>query len=84
MGWNFVVNAASYHSRFVEKLVSSRPIEIVRNGKILRRNMRREFVTEEELMSALREQGVDSVDQVKSVTIEGEGAITVVKTKPAN
>jgi uncharacterized membrane protein YcaP (DUF421 family) len=79
IGWNFVVNAASYRFRFVEKLVSSRPIEIVRNGEMLRRNMRREFVTEEELMSALRQQGLDSVDQVKRATIEGEGAITVLK-----
>ena len=83
MGWNFTVNAASYHFRFVEKLVSSRPIEVVRNGKMLRRNMRREFVTEEELMSALRQQGLDSIEHVKSATIEGEGAITVVKAGPA-
>ena len=82
MGWNFIVNAASCRFRFVEKLVSSSPIEIVRNGEILRRNMRREFVTEEELMSALRQQGLSSVDQAKSVTIEGEGAITVVKAGP--
>lgn len=79
MGWNYLINAASYHFRWIEKLVSSRPIEIVRNGQLLRRNMRREFVTEEELMGALRQQGVDSIDQVKSATIEGEGAITVVK-----
>jgi uncharacterized membrane protein YcaP (DUF421 family) len=46
---------------------------------MLRQNMRREFVTEEELMSALRQQGLSSVDEAKSVTIEGEGAITVVK-----
>lgn len=62
--------------------MSSRPIEIVRNGEMLRRNMRREFVTEEELMNALRQQGLDSIDQVKRATIEGEGAITVVKAGP--
>ena len=64
MGWNFIVNAASYHCRSVENLVSSRPIEIVRNGKMLRRNMRREFVTEEELMSALRQQSL--IPSIKS------------------
>lgn len=80
MGWNYIVNASSYRFRCIEKLVSSPPIEIVRNGEMLRRNMRREFVTEEELMSALRRQGLDSLDQVKSATIEGEGPITVVKS----
>lgn len=79
MSWNFIVNASSYRFPFIEKLVSSPPIEIVRNGQMLRRNMRREFVTEEELMSALRQEGIDSLDQVKVATVEGEGPITVIK-----
>lgn len=79
MGWNFIVNAVSYRFRFVEKLVSSPPIQVVRNGELLRRNMRREFLTEEELMSSLRMQGVSALDQVKAAYIEGEGAITVIK-----
>lgn len=79
MLWNFVVNAASYRFRFIERLVSSPPIEVVRDGKLLRRNMRREFLTEEELMSSLRQQNINSLDQVRKAVIEGEGAITVVR-----
>lgn len=77
MLWNFGVNAASYRFRCIERLVSAPPVQVVRDGKMLRRAMRREFVTEEELMSALRQQGVSTLDQVRSATIEGEGAITV-------
>lgn len=40
--------------------------------------MRREFLTEEELMSYLRQQGIDDVKDVKSAYVEGEGKITVV------
>ncbi|MCC2957419.1 DUF421 domain-containing protein [Massilia sp. IC2-477] len=80
MGWNFAVNAASWRFRWIERLVSSPPIEVVRNGKMLKRNMRREFLTEEELMSALRQQGVASVEEVRTAYIEGEGAITVIKS----
>lgn len=40
--------------------------------------MRREFLTEEELMSYLRQQGIDDVKDVKSAHVEGEGKITVV------
>ncbi|MCC2973887.1 DUF421 domain-containing protein [Massilia sp. IC2-476] len=80
MGWNFAVNAASWRFRWIERLVSSPPIQVVRNGKMLKRNMRREFLTEEELMSALRQQGVASVEEVRVAYIEGEGAITVIKS----
>lgn len=81
MGWNFIINAASYRFRFVEKLVSSPPIQVIRDGRMLRRNMRREFLTEEELMSSLRQQSIASVDEVKAAYIEGEGALTVVRFK---
>ena len=81
MGWNFIINAASYRFRFIEKLVSSPPIQVIRDGRMLRRNMRREFLTEEELMSSLRQQSIASVDEVKAAYIEGEGALTVVRFK---
>lgn len=41
--------------------------------------MQREFRTEAELMSSLRQQEIASLDEVKMAYIEGEGAITVVR-----
>jgi uncharacterized membrane protein YcaP (DUF421 family) len=41
--------------------------------------MRRDYLTEEELMSHLRQRGIEAVDRVKSATIEGDGRISVVQ-----
>lgn len=79
MGWNFIVNVASYRFRLIERLVSSPPTRVVRDGEMLRRNMRREYLTEEELMSSLRQQGIDDIRQVKAAFIEGEGNISVIR-----
>ena len=81
MAWNYLVNALSYRVPFIERLVSSPPLQVIRDGRLLRRNMRREFLTEEELMSHLREQGIDDVEDVKAAYVEGEGKITAVSTK---
>lgn len=78
MGWDYFVNALSYRLPFVERLVSAPPLQVVRDGRLLRRNMRREFLTEEELMSHLREQGIDDVRKVKAAYVEGEGKLTAV------
>jgi len=43
--------------------------------------MRREFVTEEELMTRLRQEGVEKLDEVKAAFVEGEGHITVITRK---
>jgi uncharacterized membrane protein YcaP (DUF421 family) len=45
----------------------------------MRRNMRRELITEDELMSQLREQGVERVEEVKRACLEGDGRVSVIK-----
>jgi uncharacterized membrane protein YcaP (DUF421 family) len=52
---------------------------LVRNGQLLRRNMRRELITEEELMTQLRLQGVEDLGSVRKACMEGDGQISVVK-----
>jgi uncharacterized membrane protein YcaP (DUF421 family) len=41
--------------------------------------MRREMITEEELMGRLREQGVENVEEVKKCYLEGDGSVSVIK-----
>lgn len=77
--WNYALDWLAYRVRFLERFVFPAPIELVRDGRMLRRNMRREFITEAELMSQLREQGCDSLDGVKAAFMEGDGAISVIK-----
>lgn len=79
MGWNYLLNVLSYRFRFIEWCVSPPPIPIVRDGRLLRRNMRRELLTEEELMEQLRREGIEDLDDVKAAFVESEGKITAVR-----
>lgn len=78
MVWNYVLNAVSYHVPLVERLLAPSPLQIVRDGRMLRRRMRREYITEEELMRSLREQGIDDLKDVRAAYVESDGAISVV------
>jgi uncharacterized membrane protein YcaP (DUF421 family) len=46
---------------------------------MMRRNMKRELITEEELMSQLRQQGVGDLSEVEQACVEGDGHISVIK-----
>jgi uncharacterized membrane protein YcaP (DUF421 family) len=76
---NFAVGEAVYRWRWFERLVQGPPVVLVRNGKLLMRNMRRERVTLEELRSALRKQGVDGVTKCKQAVLESDGTLTAVR-----
>jgi uncharacterized membrane protein YcaP (DUF421 family) len=79
VGWNLFIDWLTFASPTMRKLLEPRALLLVRDGELLRRNMRRELIAEAELMSKLREHGVDDVREVKSARIESDGTISVVK-----
>lgn len=81
MGWNYVLNVLTYHFPAIERFVSSSPLEIVRHGRMLRANMKRELLTAEELAEELRRQGIEDIGDVKSARIEADGHISIIKRR---
>jgi uncharacterized membrane protein YcaP (DUF421 family) len=78
VAWNYILNSLGYHIPLIERLLSPQPLPVVRDGKLLRKNMRREFLTEQELMGQLREEGIEDLSKVKAAHIEGDGNISVI------
>ena len=76
--WDYFLDWLAYRIPFVRRLVRPRALSLIKDGRLLKQNMRREMVTEEELMSQLREQGIDDVSQVASCYMEGDGRFSVV------
>jgi hypothetical protein len=70
----------SYHVLFIAEFVSP-PLQVVRDGQLLRRNMRREFLTKEELTHQLRRQGVEELKDVRAAYVESDDSITVISDK---
>jgi uncharacterized membrane protein YcaP (DUF421 family) len=77
--WDFVIDWASYRFPRVQRVLQRPPLPLVKDGKMLLRNMRSEYVTVEELESQLRLQGIDDLADVRNACIEGDGQISVVK-----
>lgn len=77
--WNIALDWATFRWRWVQRLLEPPTVEMVRDGKINRRNMRREWVTLDELMGKLREQGIADVASVKLAVLEADGELSVLK-----
>jgi uncharacterized membrane protein YcaP (DUF421 family) len=77
--WNMVLDWLSFRFPFVRRIAEPSSLCMVKNGRMLKRNMRREFITDEELWAKLRQQGVTSLQQVKEVYLEPDGQFSVIK-----
>jgi uncharacterized membrane protein YcaP (DUF421 family) len=82
MFWNFAIDWLGYRIRFIGRFVHPLPLPLIKNGRVLRANLRRELMTVEELQSQLREQGVETVANVKIAQMEGDGRVSVIQFGP--
>lgn len=79
VSWSYAFDFLSFRFRWFRGLVEAGPLCLVRDGRKLYRNMRREYVTDEELDAKLRGFGVGSLEEVERAYLETDGAITVIK-----
>lgn len=79
IGWNVLIDWLNWRIPALQRWLEAPPLLLVDNGRLLHRNLRHEFVTEEELKSKLREQGVDDIRQVAKAYMESDGKVSVIK-----
>jgi uncharacterized membrane protein YcaP (DUF421 family) len=79
--WSWVLDWTGYRFPWVQRLVHPERLLLVRNGRMLAHNMREELITEEELMSQLRLQGIDDLAEVREASVESDGRISVVRRR---
>jgi uncharacterized membrane protein YcaP (DUF421 family) len=78
IGLQFIITWLSVRSATVSQLVKSEPTLLFYQGHFLPDQLRRTRVLEEEVRSAIRDQGVAALEDVEAVVLETDGSFTVV------
>lgn len=79
----FAVTWASVRSEAVQSLVKAQPAILVHRGRWQEAAMRRERVTREEVLAALRSQGEAELTDAATVVIETDGTLSVLASAPS-
>jgi uncharacterized membrane protein YcaP (DUF421 family) len=79
VGWNMLLDALAYRFRAVARFTTPRALLLVRHGRFMPSNLRRERLTPDEVMTKLREQGVAHLRQVRHAYLESDGQISVIR-----
>src|SRR4051794_12837214 len=75
---NWVVDQLDLRWGWFHRRIAGQPSLLVNRGRFVDDHLRREGVTREEVMQALREHGVDSLEDVQMAVLEVDGTISVV------
>src|SRR5689334_14721292 len=79
VGWAYSLDWLAYRVPLVARFVQPRSVPLVRDSRPIRDNLARENITDEELRSQLRKEGVDDLAEVREVILEGDGQLSVVR-----
>lgn len=76
--WSYFLNWVAYYFPPLKRFLNPPPLPLVKNGRLLLQNLQRELITEDEFMSQLRQQSVESLAEVKAAYIEVDGSISII------
>jgi uncharacterized membrane protein YcaP (DUF421 family) len=79
LAWSILLDAAAYRWPSLAPLIKSRARPLIRDGQINHRQLRREFMSVDELMAELRLHGITELHEVSRAYLEVNGMVSVIQ-----
>ncbi len=77
--WNVALDWLAFHFVTFRRFVEPPVLPLIRDGHWVRRNLRQEWITAEEVRSKLRERGIEDIAEVQVAYLESSGELGVIK-----
>lgn len=75
---NFILKKILYRNEHLSKIVEGEPVTLVYRGQPNQQNLKNTEISLTELMAAIREHGVESIEKVDLAVLEVDGNISVL------
>ena len=78
VGWNYLLDWASFRWEVVRRFTDAPPLLLIDRGRILGRNLRKEFITRADIEEQLRKHGITDIARVRAAFMESDGDFSVI------
>lgn len=76
----YLITWSSVRSSRVQAMIKAEPTLLAHEGELIEGAMRRQRMTRDDVLSALRSEGLDDLSQAAAVVLETDGSISVIKS----
>jgi len=76
--WDWFFDWLGFKSQLLSRILQPKELLLIENGKMIKKNLDQEFITEDELLAQLREQGISEIGKVKKCFLESNGHFSVL------
>jgi len=77
--WHYIISFISLKSRKLSLFFNGKPIILIDDGKIIRKNLKKHFINVDLLLSELRLKNIFDISEVKYVILEPNGHFSTIK-----
>ena len=74
----FIITWLSVRFHFISNIVKSEPTLLFHKGQYLSEAMKQQRVVHDEIMAAMREEGIGKIEEVEAVILESDGTFSVL------
>ena len=80
----FILKFSRDHNNWIREIIDGKPVQVIKNGKVLVGNCMKAGISANELMFKLRSRGIYSVEKIKNCIFEQNGQLTIIEIDEAN
>lgn len=80
----FILKFSRDHNNWIREIIDGKPVQVIKNGKVLVGNCMKAGISANELMFKLRSRGIYSVEKIKNCIFEQNGQLTIIENDEAN
>ncbi len=77
--WNVCLDWLAYRSNVIRRVLEPPALPLIKDGRLLRQNLKKEWITADEVQSKLREAGIDDMKEVRVACLEPSGELSVIR-----
>jgi uncharacterized membrane protein YcaP (DUF421 family) len=81
---NYLVKKVMFQNEKVKIFIESESIILVRDGVLMEAEMKKSEISTDEINEAIREHGIEKIEDVKLLILEVDGNISVISTDKNN
>jgi uncharacterized membrane protein YcaP (DUF421 family) len=75
---NIILKFITYRYKKAKGLIEGDPVLLIHNGKLVKKNLDKEKIPVDELEAAVREHGVEKIEEVNLAVMENDGNISII------
>lgn len=77
--FQFIITFLSVRSKPFSQMIKAEPTLLFQEGQFYRTAMKKERVTEDEMLQSVRKQGIGTLSEVKAIVLETDGTLSIIK-----